>query len=154
MSSALDAFRAQREAVDQVQARLTEVAALVRALQTQVDAIAQDQTLRQVLRDEAHWLEMALRAIEEVRAFRELELRRFWPAMWRRWAVAMAFALAAAAAFGSGYAWASRPHEAELVALRSRVELLDAVAQRVLTMTPAERRQFDALLRLNSAPRR
>jgi hypothetical protein len=33
MSSALDAFRAQREAVDQVHARLTELAELLRNLQ-------------------------------------------------------------------------------------------------------------------------
>jgi hypothetical protein len=31
-----------------------------------------------------------------------------------------------------------------LASLRQRVELLDFVAQRVITMTPAERRQFDA----------
>lgn len=67
-------------------------------------------------------------------------MRRFWPGVWRRWAVAVVFALAAAAALGGGYVWVSRPYEAELATLRSRVELLDFVAQRVITMTPAERR--------------
>jgi hypothetical protein len=81
-------------------------------------------------------------------------MRRFWPAVWRRWAVAVAFALAAGATFGAGYVWANRPYEAELVSLRTRVELLDAVAQRVLTMTPSERRQFDALMKWNAPPSR
>ena len=57
------------------------------------------------------------------------------------------FALAAAVACGAGYAAWIRPHEAELASLRARVELLDAVAQRVLRMTPGERRQFDALMK-------
>ena len=151
MPNALDTFRAQREAVDQVHSRLAEVAELVRRLQAQVDAIAKDQALRQVLRDEEHLLDNARRTIAEVRALRQDELRRFWPAVWRRWAVALAFALASAGAFGAGYVLASRPYEAELASLRTRVELLDAVAQRVITMTPAERRQFDALMRKTAA---
>ena len=155
MSSALDTFRAQREAVDKVHARLTEVANLVRRLQAQVDAIAQNQAFRQVLRDEELWLEGARHTVAEVRAFREDEMRRFWPAVWRRWVAAMAFALTSAAAFGAGYVWVSRPYEAELGSLRTRVELLDTVAQRVIAMTPAERRQFDALMKRTAAtPRR
>ena len=81
-------------------------------------------------------------------------MRRFWPAVWRRWAIAMVFALAAAAAFGGGYVWMSRPHEAELATLRSRVELLDLIALRIITMTPNERRQFDALMNGAAAPGR
>lgn len=34
--------------------------------------------------------------------------------VWRRWAVAVVFALAAAAALSGGYVWVSRPYEAEL----------------------------------------
>jgi hypothetical protein len=153
MSSALDIFRAQREAVDQVHSRLTEVGELLRGLRAQADAIAQDQALRQVLRDEEHWLESARRTIAEVRALREDDMHRFWPAVWRRWAVALLFALASAGAFGAGYVWASRPYEAELDSLRTRVELLDVVAQRVITMTPAERRQFDSMMKWTASPR-
>ena len=58
------------------------------------------------------------------------------------------------AAGGAGYGWASRPHEAELASLRLRVEMLDAIAERVLTMTPAERRQFDALMKWPASPNR
>ncbi|MNC91871.1 hypothetical protein D3C83_82030 [compost metagenome] len=92
--------------------------------------------------------------INQVRRFRESEVRRFWPAVWRRWAVALVFALAAAAAFGAGHVWASRPYETELASLRFRVEVLDAVGARILTMTPAERRQFDTLMRLDLSRKR
>lgn len=147
MSSALEAFRAQREAVEDVRARLQEVGELLRALKGQADALAQDDALRRVLRDEQTWLARAEQTVAHVRAFREEEMRRFWPGVWRRWAIALVFALGSAAAFGAGYAWSTRPDEAELISLRSRVELLDFVARRVLTMTPAERRQFDALMK-------
>jgi hypothetical protein len=73
--------------------------------------------------------------------------------MWHRWVVAAVFALAAAAAFGAGHVWASRPYEAELSSLRFRVEVLDAVGARILTMTPAERRQFDGLMKIPSSKR-
>ena len=49
MESALDTFRAQREAADQVHARLTEVAHLLERLTRQVDAIAANADLRAVL---------------------------------------------------------------------------------------------------------
>jgi hypothetical protein len=145
MSSALDAFRAQREAVEQVHARLVEVGGLVQQLQNQIDAMGQDRAFRDVLRDESHWLERAERAIVEVRRLREQESARFWPGVWKRWAAAVVLSVVTLTAFGAGYAWASRPYDAELASLRQRVELLDFVAQRVLTMTPAERWQFDAL---------
>lgn len=154
MSSALDAFRAQRDAVDQVHARLVEVAELVRNVQAQIGAIGQDRGFRDVLQDEQNWLARAERMIAGVKSLREQELRRFWPGVWRRWVVAVAFGLAALASFGAGYVWANRPYEAELVSLRRRVELLDFVVQRALTMTPAERRQFDALMKWADSPKR
>lgn len=67
--------------------------------------------------------------------------------------LAVAFSLAAVASFGAGHVLVSRPHEAELARLRQRVELLDFVAQHVLMMTPAERRQFDALINGNDRRR-
>ena len=56
--------------------------------------------------------------------------------------------------FGAGYELARRPDAAELTTLRARVELLDYVAQRVLKMSPAERREFDALMKLNEPRKR
>ncbi len=151
MSNALDEFRAQMAAVEKAHARLTELSELLNRLRSQVETLAHDQTLRELMRDERSWLDQAKQAVAEVRAFREQEMRRFWPAMWRRWAVATAFALASAFAFGSGYVWASRPDQSELASLRSRVELMDLVAKRVMTMTPAERREFDALMKWNAS---
>ena len=150
MSNALDEFRAQMAAVEKAQAQLTELSELLNRIRGQVDALGHDQTLRELMRDERSWLDQARQAVAEVRAFREQEMRRFWPAMWRRWAVATAFALASAFAFGSGYVWATRPDQAELASLRTRVELMDFVAKRVVTMTPAERREFDALMKWNA----
>jgi len=151
MSSALEAFRAQREIVNEIHARVVETSERLRVVDAQTNAIAKNPALRDLLRDESRWLEEARRTIAEVRLLREQELRRFWPGVWRRWTVALVFALAAAWAFGAGQVWANRPHERELASLRDRVELLDAVAQRLITMTPNERRQFDELMKRPAA---
>jgi hypothetical protein len=71
---------------------------------------------------------------------------RFWPGVIRRWAVALVFALGSATGAGAGYAWWTKPYAAELASLRSQVEFASFVEHRVLTMTPAERRQFDQLM--------
>jgi hypothetical protein len=147
MGSALEEFRAQREAVLDVQRRLVEVADLLRSLREQTTALAQDQQLRTFLQEEQTWLLRAESVIRTGASARERELQRFWPGVWRRWAVAMAFALATALAVGAGYVWASHPQQAELDRLRPNAELGDAVARRLLRMAPSERRQFDALMR-------
>ena len=154
MPNALDSFRAQREAADQVHARLTEVAVLLDRLRTQVEAVAGNAELRAVLRDEQAWLARTQDVLVRVRHFREEEMLRFWPAVWRRWVLALAFALASASAAGAGYAWATQPQAAELELLRSRSELADAVAQRLTTMTSSERRQFDSLMKWPTEPKR
>jgi hypothetical protein len=153
VSGALDAFRAQREAVDDLRARVEDVAKLIAALTAQVDAIAKNQTLRDVLNAERTWLAQTERVLEQVRVLREEEMRRFWPAVWRRWALALAFALVAAMASGAGYVWAIRPYELEMTHLRDRSRFLDLVAQRVISMNPAERRRFDALITPRALPR-
>ncbi len=154
MSNALDTFRAQREAADGAYARLTEVSLLLRDLRKQADGLAQNSELKAVLQREQSWLDQAQRTIDEARRWRELEMKRFWPGVWRRWALALVFALASAAAAGTGYVWASRPYQAELAALRSRMEFAEFVERRALTMTPAERRQFDVLMKWNSSTKR
>ncbi len=146
MQSALDAFRAQREAADQVHARLTEVAQLLEQLTRQVDAVAGNADLRAVLRDERDWLRQAQQLLVDVRHFREQERLRFWPGVWRRWVLALAFALASAAAAGAGYAWWTNPFDDQLKELRERAALADAVAARRVMLTAAERRQLDRLL--------
>ena len=147
MSSALKAFRAQRDEAEQIHARLTQVVELLRAIRTEANVLAHDDSLRKLLQEEQAWMVRTKDLVSEVRHFRETEARRFWPAVWRRWAIAVVFALAAAAAFGAGHVWAIRPYEVELSSLRFRVEILDSIAARILTMTPVERRQFDVLMK-------
>lgn len=154
MPSAIDVFREQREAADHVHARLTEISTLLGQLRQQVNALALNQDLRAVLQQEESWLVRAQLAVSAVRSFREQDMLRFWPGVVRRWIVALVFALGSAAAAGAGYAWAIQPHAAELAALRSRVEFADFVQRRIVAMTPAERQQFDTLMRLNMATKR
>jgi hypothetical protein len=149
MGSALEEFRAQRDAVQEVHARLAEVAELLRSLKEQAAALARDEDLRELLQEEQTWLMRAEDVIRTGRHARECELQRFWPGVWRRWVMAVGFAFAMAVAAGAGYAWANRPNEVELLRLRSAADVGDAVARRVLEMTPTERRQFDALIKVN-----
>jgi hypothetical protein len=147
MASALEEFRAQREAVEEVSRRLAEVANLLQALRQEATELAQNQGLRKLLEEEQKWLFRAEAVIEKGRYAREHEVHRYWPGVWRRWAMAVALALATAVAAGVGYVWAEQPYESELAILRARVDLGDAVARRVLQMTPGERRQFDQLMK-------
>ena len=154
MSTALDTFRAQREAAEGIYARLTEVSHLLRELRGQADALVHNDELQAVLQREQSWLDQAQRTIDEARRWRELEMRRFWPGVWRRWAFALVFALASAAAAGAGYAAVARPWAAEITALRERVAFAEFVERRVVTMTPGEHRQFDSLMKWNPPPKR
>jgi len=151
MPSAIDVFREQREAAEQLHGQLAEISALLGRLRQQVNALALNEDLRTVLREERDWLSRAQLAVSEVRSFREQDMLRFWAGVIRRWAVALVFALASAAAAGAGYAWWTKPYGDELAALRSRIGFVDFVEHRVLTMTPAERRQFDALMKWKPA---
>ena len=154
MPTAIDTFRAQREAADGVYARLTEVSQLLHDLRGHADALVHNDELQAVLKRERSWLDQAQRTMEEARRWREQEMSRFWPGVWRRWAVALVFALASAVAAGAGYGWITKPYTTNLAALRSRAELADLIEQRILTMTPAERRQLDALMKWKSSAKR
>jgi hypothetical protein len=154
MGSALEEFRAQRKAAAAVHARLTEVGELVRSLRTATDQLAQDRSLRELLQQEHTWLLRAEAVITKAQHIREWEVNRFWPAVWRRWAIALGLAAMTALAGGVGYVWAERPYSAEITSLRARVELGDSVARRVLQMTPLERHEFDVLMKWAEAPKR
>jgi hypothetical protein len=151
MSNAIDVFREQRQAADQVHARLTDISTLLWQLRQEVAALALNQDLRAVLQQEQSWLERAQQAVSTIRSFREQDMAQFWPGSLRRSLVALLFALFSAAAGGAGYAWITRPYAAELAALRSQVEFADYVQHRIVAMTPTERRQFDLLMRFNTA---
>lgn len=154
MSSAIDEFRAMRKLAEEVHSQVEKSAALLRAVQEEAIKISRDESLRTLLREEQTWLVRAQDLVREVSRFRAAESRRFWPGVWRRWAVAVALAFVTGVGVGIGYVWLCRPFEAELTRLRARVELLDSIAQRVIAMTPAERRQFDALMNSSAQPKR
>ena len=154
MGSALDAFRAQQQAAEQIQARLTEVAGLLGQLRSQADAFAGNEHLRAVLRQEESWLESARRTVAEVRHWRQEEQKRYWPGVMKRWVVALGFALAASAAAGAGYGWITSPYTTELASLRSRIHLAEFIEHRLVTMTNVERRQFETLMRWDVRPKR
>ena len=154
LSSAIDACRAQQEVVEALHARLVEVRDIVRAIKTDADAVVHSDGFRKVLKDEERWLHRAEELVTRVQYFRQAETSRFWPAVWRRWAVVIALATITGFAAGAGYVWAGRPHEAELAALRERADVGAFVARRILSMTPAERRQCEAILTRTEPPRR
>jgi hypothetical protein len=154
MTSALEASQAQPEAAEQLQARVSEIGTQLRDLHTQVDRLAKHPNLLALLQEAANWLARAERVIAETRAFRERETVRLWPAVARRWTIAIVFAVISLFAGGAGYVWASRPYDVELTDLRARVASLDAIVERVLTMTPAERRRFDDLMKSSALPHR
>jgi hypothetical protein len=102
--------------------------------------------LRAVLRDERDWLRQTQQLLVDVRHFREQERLRYWPAVWRRWVLALVFSLASAAAAGTAYAWWTSPSDDRLKELRDRAALADVIAARRVMLTAAERRQLDTLL--------
>jgi hypothetical protein len=154
MPSAIETFRAQREAAEGIHGSLQEVSELLKHLRQEADAIARNDELRAVLQREESWLEQAERAVAEVREWREAEALRFWPGVARRWAVALILALMSAWTAGAGYAFVTKPWEAELTALRSRAGFAELVEHRVAKLTRTERRQFDALMKWGPSFRR
>ena len=120
---------------------------LVQELRRQVDTLALQGELRELLRDEQLWLARAQETVLEVRRWREREQSRFLAAVAWRWVVAAAFAPAAAASAGAGYVMVAGSCAAEVAELRQRAELADFIDARVRAMTANERRQFDALMR-------
>jgi hypothetical protein len=147
MPNAIDAFRAHRQAAEAVYERLQEISAVLATVRTQVDAVTGNAELRALLQREEAWLAQASRTVNEVQAWREREAQKFLPSVAWRWALALIFSLAAAGIAGAGYAYVAKPHEDELRELRARAAFVESIEDRVLTMTPAERRQFDTLMK-------
>ena len=151
VSNALDLFRAQQAAVEQVLARLNDVAGLLTQLNAQASQLARDRELRQLLQEERTWLDTAHSLVNETRRWREEDARRYWPGLMYRWIAAALFALASVYVAAVGYARVTKPFAEELGALRARAELGQLVEDRMRTMTPAERGQLDALLKKRGA---
>ncbi len=144
--SALDTFRAQHEAADAIHQRLQDVAALLHRMQTSIDAVVHNADYKQLLTREETWLREAQNTVAEVSAWRAREVHQMWPRIGPSIVAAM-FAIAAAAAAGAGYAWVTKPYISEISVLKARTDFAEYVERRVVDMTPAQRRQFDALMR-------
>jgi hypothetical protein len=153
MANALDTFREHRVAAGQAYAALTKTSELVRGLQSQVNALTRIDELKTLLQQQrplasggptASWRRCDGCAMMRCDASgrrsadgRSLSSSRWHPPL-----------QPARATHGR-----TRPCQAELTALRSRISLAEFVEHRVFTMTPAERRQLDVLMRWNVAPR-
>jgi hypothetical protein len=147
MPSALDLFRAQQQAAEAVYARLQEVAALLADLRKEADGLQRTDELKRLLERQERWLIEARETVTHVEWARENDMHRFWRGIVLRWFVAAVFAIAAAAAAGGGYVAFTRPYDRELEQLRDQAAFGQFVEQRALSMSAAERRQFDALMR-------
>src|SRR5215471_8234736 len=101
---ALDEFRAQREVAEDVRAKLAELSKLLADIRTTTDSLVHDDRLVRLLDSERKWLEQAEVVIEKARAFREHEVNRFWPAVVRRWTVAIALVSVTGFAAAAGHA--------------------------------------------------
>lgn len=146
MQSVLNELRGHQALVDEVHGQLAAVGTLLRALREDAGKLAENHDLRALLHEEQAWLARAEALVREVRGLREWEISRASRTASRRWVAAAVFSLATAGASGVGYGWAAKSYEAELATLQQRAAFLNLVAERVLTMTPAERKEFDALM--------
>jgi hypothetical protein len=147
MPSALDLFRAQQQAAEAVYAQLQAVAALLADLRKEADALQRTDELKRLLERQERWLVEARETVTQVEWARENDMHRFWRGVVLRWGVAAVFAIAAAAAAGAAYVAFTRPYDRELEQLRNQAAFGQFVEQRALSMSAAERRQFDALMR-------
>lgn len=154
MSNPIEVFREQRAIAGEVYAILKDVASLLQSLKEQTGGLIPLDELRALLKQEQAWLQEAQRTLSQVRDLRTNELRRLRTSLAARWIAALAFALASAIAVGAGYAWMTKPYAAELSELRARQDFAELVERRFVTMTPAERRQFEALMKWSPSTKR
>jgi hypothetical protein len=147
MPSALDLFRAQQQAAEAVYVQLLAVAALLADLRKEADALQRTDELKQLLERQQRWLVEAQQTVSHVELARQNDMHRFWRGVVLRWVIAAVFAITAAAAAGAAYVAFTRPYDRELEQLRGQAAFGQFVEQRALSMSAAERRQFDALMR-------
>jgi len=122
MSSAIDVFREQREAADQVHARLTEISTTLDRVRHQVYALVKDDELRAVLRQEESWLERARLVVSDIRSFASRTRCDSGPASSGAGSSRCCSRWGPAAVAGASYGWATKPYAAEVDALRARMK--------------------------------
>jgi hypothetical protein len=152
MSTALEMFRQQKAALDELLEQARRLAISIETVRAALTEIAKHDGLRTMLVEEQRWLQRTEDAVREVRAWRADDGRHPWRRLAGQWATATVFALLTSSAAGAGYAWAARPYTEEIARLQSREAFASALEARMLRMTAAERSQLEALLKLT--PRR
>ncbi len=152
MGNTLDAFRAQQKAAEALHAQLSEVGALISALQPQLDRLRLDHGLRQAFDAQSTWLARTHDLLEQIRRFRELEQRHGRLAVVWRWALACVFAIATVSAAEAVRVRATKPYADELDRLREQAAFAESVQHWIAAMTPAERQTFDRLMKLSGRP--
>ena len=116
--------------------------------------MAHDQTLRKLLDEEQTWLLRAQDLVRQVQRFREARDQPFLAGRVATMGRGGGAGLGGGMAGGAGYVWLGHPYEVELASLRGRAEVADALTQRMLRFTPAERKQFLTLMNWNDPPQR
>jgi hypothetical protein len=154
MSNPIDAFREQRAVAGEVYATPKDVEALLGSLKEQTERLMPVDELRELLAEERVWLQEAQRVVGQVRDLRANELRRIRTSRVAQCLAAVAFAVSSAMAVGAGYAWVTKPYASELSELRARQDFAELIESRFVTMTPAERRQFEVLMKFGSSQRK
>ena len=152
MTNALEAFRAQREAVEDLHSRVREVAGLLNQIQREVSHLTSHHQLREFLNEQRAWLARTEESISRLRALRQSDMYRVGRSIVWRWAVAVLFAVSAIAVAAAAYGWMARTKAADVALLHERARFAENIERRLGELTPAERRQFERLMRLAPPP--
>lgn len=148
MANAVEMFKQQKAAAEALHETAQRIETSLQRARAELDALARHEALQQLLVQEQRWLARTEAAVQAVHVWREKEAQRYGaPLVWR-WALAATFALVTTAAAGAAYTWAARPYADEVAYLRSHDSFAAALEARMLRMSPSERRQLDALLKL------
>jgi len=148
MANAVEMFKQQKAALEELQQAAARIEQSLGHARAELDALARHDALHGLLTQEQQWLARTERLVESLRNWRYRESQGYGRPLAWRWALATTFALLSTVAAGAGYAWAARPYAEEIAYLRSRNAFADDLEARMVRMTPQERRQLDALLKL------
>lgn len=147
MSSSFEMFRQQRELLAALNQEAQNLSAAIARVRSDLEAIAQHDALRDTLIQEQRWLQRTEAAMHAAQEWQRATARHVWPQLIWRWAALATFALAATALSVSIYASVTKPYADEVAYLRARLAFVEQLERRMLQMSPAERRAFDALLK-------
>ena len=147
MSSSFEMFRQQRELLAALNQEAMHLSSAIERVRADLKAIAQHEALRDTLIQEQRWVQRTEAAVHAAQEWQRATARHVWPHMVWRWAALTTLALAATLLSVGIYAWVTKPYADEVAYLRARLAFVEQLERRMLQMTPAERRTFDALLK-------